>query len=1058
MQWLASICVKRPVFASVLILILCVVGVAGYFKLGVDRFPKVDFPIITVTTLLPGASPNEVESEVTDLIEEAVGTCSGIDELRSASSEGVSQVFVTFVLEKDPDVAAQEVRDRVNGVLRDLPEAIELPTVTKIDPDAIPIMYLSLAGDKPIRDITELADKLVRRQIENAQGVGQVTIVGGRERQVNIWLDPLKMRSLGVTATEVQRAISLQNSQIPGGSVETGPRQLTLRIRGRVAKVDEFNQLIVRQQDGRIIRIQDVARVEDGQAQAETVARRDGAATVVLSVRKQSGENTLAVAEAVQQRVEAVRKLLPAGYKLENVRDNSTVIKTSADAVKTHLVEGSFLAALVVLFFLGNVRATFIAALAIPASIISTFGLMWAQGFTLNSITLLALALAVGIVIDDAIVVLENIVRYIEEKKRNPYQAAIEATKEIGLAVLATTLSLIAIFAPVVFMGGIPGRFLSSFGTTMAFSIAVSLLVSFTLTPSLAARMLRPHEESANGKKPLLERIVDVGYRPIERLYVRILSFAMRFRFLIVIAAVVTLWSLGPLFKAVPKSFLPINDEAQLLISVRAPEGTSLESTDLIAERIARQVRGVPGVTFTLVTIGDNDQKTPNLATVYARLTDPSKREESQSDIIAKIRTNIIAKQPKELRISVGEVPAISGGGGSASSVQYVVSGPDLNKLSEYTANLTGRLKKVPGAVDVDSTLVLGKPEIVAEIDRAKAGDLGVTVADVASTLRLLVGGDDVSTFEEHGEQYDVNVRAEKRFRTNEEGLSAVTVPSTKLGQVPLIDVVKLKHEEGPAQINRYNRKRQVTLLANVQQGYGESQILAELEKAIADQHMPVGYTALPQGRSRELGRVVVNFGVAFALSFVFMYLILAAQFESWLHPVTILLSLPLTLPFALISLLLTGQSLNMFSALGVLVLFGVVKKNGILQIDHTNQLREGGMERNQAILQANRDRLRPILMTTTAFVAGMIPLLLSRGIGAGQSQATAGVVVGGQILSLLLTLLATPVAYSLFDDARTGLERFSTWVQKPFKRRSASDPGPAPLRPSATPDTHNAE
>ncbi|MBX3233223.1 MAG: efflux RND transporter permease subunit [Labilithrix sp.] len=1016
MQWLAEICVKRPIFATVLVLLISVIGMAGYGKLGLDRFPNIDIPIVVVITRLPGAAPEDVETEITEKVEEACNTISGIDEMQSITTEGVSQVIIRFVLEKNTDVASQEVRDRLQLIIPDLPRGIDLPTVQKLDPDASPVIYLALRyPGKQIQEVTELADKRVRRHFESVNGVGQVAIVGGQKRQVNVWLDPVRMRAVNITALDVQRAIGTQNLTMPGGRVDTGPEQLTLRIHGRVERPDEIGDLVVRQEAGHSIRVRDVGTVEDGREEAQTAAYLNGEPAVVLAIRKQSGANTVEVVDAIRERLTDLKRTLPQGATVDVVRDDSGVIRTSVEGVKEHLVGGAILAAIVVFLFLGNVRSTIIAAIAIPVSIIGTFAAMWFEGFTLNTITLLALALAVGIVIDDAIVVLENVFRYVDEKGYGPREATLLATKEIGLAVLATTLSLIAVFLPVAFLGGIPGRFLKSFGVTMAMSIAISLFVAFSLTPMLTSRWLK--EKVPGAKKPLGERVTDVFYRPIERVYMAVLRVVIRHRWIVVLAAGGALGSCVPLAGAANKGFLPVNDEAHFEVVVRTPEGTSLSQTALITERMARELRTWTEVKRTLMTVGDDNAKTQNVGRIYVRLADPEDRKLTQAQLMDRTRHEITSKQDKSYRINVQEVAAFGGGGFSTAKIQYTIRGPDLKGLEVATGHVLEKLRKVPGAVDVDSSLIVGKPEIGVHIDRPRAADLGVSVQDTAMALRLLVDGDKVSAYEEKGEQYDVRVRAEREYRADQVGLTMLTVPSQSLGNVPLRSVVDLTRGTGPSQINHLNRQRNVMILANVAPGVSEGKVADELARIIKEENLPPAYTAEPTGQTREMVRVFKSFAIAVLLSFIFMYLVLAAQFESWLHPITILLSLPLTLPFAVLSIIIFRQAIDLYSILGILVLFGVVKKNAILQIDHTNQLRAAGMARDEAILQANRDRLRPILMTTAAFVAGMMPLVLSKGVGAAYNRATAGVVVGGQTLSLLLTLLATPVAYSYFDD-----------------------------------------
>ncbi|HKE59661.1 MAG TPA: efflux RND transporter permease subunit [Pyrinomonadaceae bacterium] len=1054
MQKLAEICVRRPVFATMLILSLTVVGLFSYKSLGVDLFPKIDLPTITVTVVNPGASPQEIETEITDKVEGAVNTVSGIDELRSTSVEGVSQVFITFLLEKNPDIAAQEIRNKIDLIVNDLPVTAEQPIVQKLDTDAAPVVRIAVSAPRSLKEVTDVADKKIKQQIESINGVGDVQIIGGRTREIQIWVDPDKLRAFNVTVAQVADAVKAQNMEVPGGRVDEGTRELTVRTMGRIVNPADFNNLIVANRGNYSVKLSDVGHSEDGAEEPRTEAKLNGQPAVTLIVSKQSGQNTVAIADAVKDRLKEITPTLPPGFKTEVVGDQSIFIKASIEAIQTHLIEGSILAAIVVFIFLWSFRSTVIAGLAIPTSLIATFGLMAAMGFTLNQITMLALTLMVGIVIDDAIVVLENIFRFIEEKGMPSFQAAIDGTKEIGLAVTATTLSLLAVFLPVGFMGGIVGRFMSSFGLTSAFAIAVSLLVSFTLTPMLAARLIKRSDDKREGTFELHTEPADHGskesrfYRPIDSFYTKLLKWSMSHRWVIVAACLLVIVSIVPLFMFVGKNFLPVDDQAQFEVSVRAPEGSTLAATSALAERIAVDLRKLPGVTDTLTTIGGGLQEQVNLASIYVKLTPIEERSVSQQDLMVRSRSEVLAKYqqqyPGQLRTSVQQVAAISGGGFRNADVQYVIGGPDLDRLTQYSEALLAKMKTIPDVVDVDSTLITGKPELRVVIDRARAGDLGVRVGDIAQALNTLVAGQKVSTFNAGTDQYNVRVRAIGEFRASEEGLKRMIVSSSKAGWVSLDNLVKVEQGTGPSAIDRLNRQRQVTLMANVKPGGSQAAVIQKMNQFAKEINIDPSYKTGLAGRSKELGRAGYYFMLAFVLSFVFMYMVLAAQFESFIHPVTILLTLPLAIPFGIVSLLFTGQTVNIFSGLGLLLLFGVVKKNAILQIDHTNQLRERGMERLEAIIRANRDRLRPILMTTIALVAGMLPLTLSSGPGSGTNRSIGVLVVGGQSLCLLLTLLAVPVFYSLFDDlARSRVwGRINLLFQRFFgrvRRRAAS-------------------
>lgn len=1039
MQKLAEICIRRPVFASMLILALVVVGGASYLHLDVDRFPSVDLPTVRVNARLAGASPAEIESQMAQPIEEALNTIEGIKELQSICGSGSAFIIVTFELNRDIEAAAQDVRDRVGTVLRDLPRDADPPTISKSDNDLSPVLTIALSGERSQRELTEIADKLVKVQLERSFGVGEVEVNGGLERAINVWIDADRLAAYKIPITAVRDAVDRQNANIAGGNVTTSLREQSLRTMGRIADAEGFDKLVIATRNGSPIRVRDIGRAEDGTKEQRSIARLNGAPSVTLEIRRQSGANTVAVIEGVKEKIERVRAQLPADVKMEIIRDQSRYIYEALGEINKHLVLGSILACLVVMAFMRNWRATIIAAIAIPTSVIATFGVMKALGFTLNSVTMLALVLMVGVVIDDAIVVLENIFRHIEEKKMKPFDAAREATAEIGLAVMATTLSLVVIFVPVSFMSSISGRFLYQFGITSAAAVLVSLLVSFTLTPMMSARLLRGHKreekrENAETGGPT-NNSRSGFYHHIDHLYALMLGWSMRHRWFIAVVSLLVIASSVPLYNMVRQEYVPSNvDEGEFELNISAPEGAALDSMNHVALLVEEELRNVPGIRTVLGTAGGGFLGGLNNARYYVKLVPHEERvfswkrllqwppwrafegNYSQREVVTELRKRL--RKFSDLRISIRN-PQTFNIGGPNYDIDFALLGPDLESLAGYAEHLRSKATEL-GLIDADTTLKLDKPELRVQIDRERAAALGVDIEDIANALRLMVGGDQkVSRFRDDSvnEDYDVQLRLQEGDRNDSESIARLFVPRQDGGLVRLDNVVKIVPAKSASRIDRLDRQRQVRLRTGIAPGYAQADRVAAIRAEVAAMNMPPEYSSRVSGRARELETTFNEFIWAFLLSVILMYIILASQFENVVHPFTILLSLPLCVPFALFSLWVAGQTINLYSALGMLVLFGVVKKNAILQIDHTNNLRAQGMDRLAAILQANRDRLRPILMTTLTLIAGMLPLALGTGPGAEERRAVAVVVIGGQSLCLLLTLLVTPVAYSLFDD-----------------------------------------
>jgi len=1005
---LSDTAIKRPVSTLIFTAGIMIFGYIAFTGMGVDLFPEVEFPTVTVTAILRGADPEIIDTDVTEVLEEEINTIEGVKTIRSTSIESLSQIVVEFDLSKDVDVAAQEVRDRVSLARRSLPLDLESPIVQKLDIAALAIMWVAVTSPGDYRLMADYAEYVLKEQIQAVKGVGAVQTGGLRDRQIRIWLDPKALEARGLTALDVARAIRAKHMQLPAGRIDQPDKEFVIKVKGEYESPQDLKNLVIKIKGGALVRLKDVAEVVDGAEDLRTIARYNGLPAIGLGVRKQSGTNTVAVANRVKARIEKLAGEAPEGIKVEIAFDQSRFIENSMDDVIRDLFLGAILTALVMLVFVRNFRMTFIAVMAIPTSIIASFVIMYWLGFTINNMTMLAMSLAIGIVIDDAIVVMENIYRHVEQGK-SPMEAARFGADQVALAVLAASSSIMAVFFPVAFMKGLIGRFFFQFGLTVALSVLISVILGLTLTPMLCSRLLKLVPTHGS-----VFRFFEKGFLAIESGYAKALDTVLRHRWVTLTVAFLIFVSGVSMVPFVKKEFITQPDESRFMMRFEFPTGTSIYKTDEGARRIERLLFSQPEVISAFSAVGFGGQGV-NSGLMMVNLTRTYERKTSQTEVMARLRKQL-KERISEARISVEAISPMGAGQRNA-DIEYIIQGPSVEELDKVSSAILNEMRETSGFVDVDSNLRLVKPEVRVSINRDLADNLGVDARTIAENFYILFGGQDVAKFEEGGKRFDIRLMARPDARANPDDLYQIVLRSSLGKMIRTPNLVELQKGVGPASINRHNRRRAVTLFANLD-GIPMGEGLGKMHN-LAAKHIPrsSAWSKDMAGRSDVFAESFRYLLYAVGVAVLLVYMILGSQFESFIHPFTIMMSVPLAVVGGFGFLLLTNKSLDIFSFIGFIMLIGVVTKNAILLVDYTNQLRRRGMSREEALRRAGPVRLRPILMTAFTTTAAVVPVALAISEG-GEQRAPMGVaVIGGMLTSTFLTLLIIPCVYTVMDD-----------------------------------------